>query len=122
MPDQVNNLLQNKISLRHGKSDRKCLTNKAADLPMNPIPSTKFELPIDSQLKGIDWHKTRIGPENVVQDYGEVYNIAHYASNILLAGMRGGLSQINEPSWCSLTFRDICHGPIPRTCLQIHVG
>jgi len=86
LSNQVDDLLQDQIFLRDGKSDRECLGNKAADVPMNTIPATRPEMGAHNLQSGIFCHVTTGCPENVVQDYGEVYDVAHHASNILLTG------------------------------------
>ena len=86
MSDQVDNLFQDQIFLRDGKPDRECLCNKAADVPVNTIPAARSDMGPHNLQTGIFCHVTTSCPENVVQDHGEVYDVAHHASNILLAG------------------------------------
>ena len=49
LPDQLNNLLQNEVSL-WGKPGRKLLHDKAANIPMNPVPAARADMPIHSRL------------------------------------------------------------------------
>ena len=86
MSDQVDNLLQDQIFLRDG--DRGYLGNKAADVPVNTIPAARSDMGPHNLQSGIFCHATTSCPENVVHDHGEVYDVAHHASNILLAGMQ----------------------------------
>jgi hypothetical protein len=88
LPDQINNLLQNQISLRHVESDRECLRNKAVDIPVNPILAPRTDVPIHSSLSIVGRHTATTSPEYVIQDDGDVYDVAHHTSNILLADMR----------------------------------
>ena len=83
--DQINDLLQNQVSLRNGKSDREGLRNKAADISVNPIPATRSDVPIRCRLDVTGRHIVSSDPEHVIQDDGKVYNVAHHASDILLA-------------------------------------
>ena len=85
LSDQVNNLLQDQISLWHRKSDREGLCDKAADISVNPIPAARSDVPIRCWLDVTGRHIASSDPEYVIQDDGEVYNVAHHASDILLA-------------------------------------
>jgi hypothetical protein len=93
LPDQGDNLLQDEVLMRDGKPDRKCLCNKAADIPVNTIPAARSDMGTRSLQSGIFRHIASAFPENIIQDHGEVYDVTHHASNILLAAMRG-LSQL----------------------------
>ena len=94
MSDQVDNFFQDQIFLRDGKPDRKCLGNKAADVPVNTIPAARSDMGPHSLQSGIFCHVTTSCPENLVQDRGEVYDVAHYASNIFLAGKQEESEQL----------------------------
>jgi hypothetical protein len=86
LSDQVDDLLQDQIFLRDGKPDRECLVDKAADVPMNTIPATGSDMGTHNLQSSIFCHVTTSCPGNVVEDHGEIYDVAHHASNILLAG------------------------------------
>jgi hypothetical protein len=88
LPDQINNLLQNQVSLRHVESDRECLRNKAVDIPVNPIPAPGTDVPIHGSLSVVGRHTATTSPEYVIQDDGDVYDVSHHTSDILLADMR----------------------------------
>jgi len=60
------------------------------------------------------------GPEDVIQDHGEVHDVTHHASNILLAGARETEQLVEVISMRSLTCLDIYRQPSLQTCLQIH--
>src|SRR6266851_7422289 len=115
LPDQINNLLQHKVSLRHHKSNRECLRNNAVDIAVNPIPAPRPDVPIHSHLSVVVRHIVSTSPKYVIQDDGEVYNIPHHTSNILLADKRERLRQVNDTSRCSLTCLDTRHKPIQRS-------
>ena len=86
MSDQVDNFLQDEIFLWDGKPDRECLRDEAADVPVNTIPAARSDMGPHNLQSSIFCHVTTSCPENVVQDHGEVYDVAHHASDILLAG------------------------------------
>ena len=70
---------------------------------------------------GIFCHATIGRPENAVQDHREVYDVAHHALNILLAGKEEESEKLaNDTLTWSLTCLDIHRKPNPRACLQIH--
>ncbi len=118
MSDQVDGLLQDQIFLRDGKPDRECLGNKAADVLVNTIPAARSDMGPHNFQSGIFCHATTSCPENVVHDHGEVYDVAHHASNILLAGMQEESEQpVGEASRCSLAYSDIHCKPNLRTGL-----
>jgi len=119
LSDHVNNLLQDQIFL-DDKSDRECLGNKAADVPVNTIPAARSDMGHHGLESGIFCHVTTSCPENVVQDYGQVYDVAHHASNILLADMQETEQLVGDTSRHPLTCFDIYRKPNPRVCLQIH--
>ena len=119
--DQVDNLLQDQIILWGGKPDRECLGNKFAYVLVNIIPAARSEMGPHNPQSVIFCHITTSCPENVIQDNGEVYNVAHHTSNILLAGEQEGSEELVGDSFrCSPTFLDIHHKPNLRACLQIH--
>jgi hypothetical protein len=88
LPDQINNLLQHQVSLRHCESDRERLSNKTLDISVNPIPVARVDMPIDGRLNVVAGHIARGCPKYTIQDDGEVNDVAHHTSNIFLAGMR----------------------------------
>lgn len=100
VPDQINNLLQHQVSLRHRESDRERLGNKAVDISVNPIPAARVDMPVDGRLNDVAGYIARGCPKYIIQDGGEVDDIAHHTSNIFLAGMREELRQINATSRC----------------------
>ena len=91
LPDQINNLLQHQISLWHRESDRERLSNKAVDISVNPISAARVDVSIHCRLNVIGGHTARNCPKYVIQDDGEVYDVAHHTSNIFLASVREGL-------------------------------
>ena len=93
-PDQVHNLRQDPVSLRNRRFSRKCLCNKVADIPVNPLPATRAAVPIHSPPSIVGCHITGGCPKNVIQDHREVYDVAHQALDILLADMRVRLRQV----------------------------
>ena len=119
MYDQVDNLLNGQICVEV-KPGRECLSNKAADVSVNTITARSEMGP--HSLQGISFcHVTTSSPENVVQDHHEVYDVAHHASNILLAGKQEESEHlVGDTFRCSLTCLDIHRKPSPRACLQIH--
>jgi hypothetical protein len=119
-PDQADDILQDQIIFRVRKSDRKCLCNKAANIPVNTIPAARSDMAIHNLRSGTSCYATTSCPENVIQDHGEVYNVAHHASNIFLADMYEIEQPVGDTSRWSLTCLDIHHKPNSRTCLQIH--
>jgi len=121
LSDQVDNLLQNQIFLWDGKSDRECLGNKAADVPVDTIAAAGSHVGVNNLQSCIFCHVTTSCPENVVQDRGEVYNVAHHASNIFLAGRQEESEHlVGDTFGCSLACLDIHRKPNPRACLQKH--
>ena len=110
MSDQVDNLLQG------------CLGSKAADVLVNIIPAARSDMGPHNFQSRIFCHVATSCPKNVVQDHGEVYDVAHHASNILLADMQETEQPVGETSRYSLTCLDIHRKPNPRTCLSIHSG
>lgn len=94
MSDQVSNLfqdqiffLQGQVFLRDGNLDRNF--NKFADIPVNTISATRSDMGTRNFQSDIFRHiaaSDSLG--NAIQDHGEIYDIAHHASNILLAGTR----------------------------------
>jgi hypothetical protein len=117
---QVDNLLQDQISFRGGRPDRKRLGNKAADVLVNTIPAARSDMRPHNLQSSIFCHVTTSCPENAVQDHGEVYDVAHHASNILLADMQETEQPVGDTSRYSLTCLDIYRKPNPRACLGIH--
>ena len=121
MSDQVDNLFQDEIFLRDGEPDGECLRNKAADVPVNTILAARPDMRPHNLQTGIFCHGATSCPENVVQDHREVYNVAHHASNILLASKQEESEQLFGDSFkCLPTCLDIHRKPNPRACLQIH--
>jgi hypothetical protein len=110
LTDQVDNLnlLQHQISFREGKPGRERLGNKAVDVPVNAIPAARSDMSPYNLQSGIFCHVTTSCPENVVQDHGEVYDVAHHASNILLADMQETETErrVGDTSRYSLTCLD----------------
>ena len=121
LSDQVDNLLQDQIFLGHGKPDRECLGYKAADVAVNTIPAARSDMGPHSLQSSIFCHDATSCPEHVVQDHGEVYDVAHHASDILLAGKQEESEQpVGDTFGRSLTCLDIHRKPNQRVCLQIH--
>ena len=121
MSDQVYNLLQDQIFLWDSKPDRECLRHEAAYVPVNTIPAAGSDMGAHNPQSGIFCYIATCCPENIVQDHGEVYDVAHHASNILLAGKQAENEQlVGDTSRCSLTCLDIHRRPNQRACLQIH--
>jgi hypothetical protein len=87
---------------------------------VNTIPAAGSDMGIHGLHSGIFRHIACGGPENGIQDYGEVYDVTHHASNILLASVRETERPVGKFSMCSLTCLDIYRQPNLRTCLQIH--
>ena len=87
-PDQVDDLLQERVVLRDGKPARKCLCNKAADTQVNAIPAPRSDMGSHNIQSGISCRIACDCPENTIQDHGEVYDVTHHASNIFLAGSK----------------------------------
>ena len=88
---------------------------------MNTIPAARSDVGAYDLHGGVFCHVTTSSPENVVQDHGKVYDVAHHASNILLAGMQDvSEQQVGDASKCSLPCSDIHCKPNLRTRLQIH--
>ena len=85
--NQADNILQDQVFFRDGKSNRKCLCNKAADIPVNTVPAARSDVGIHNFLSGISFHATTGFLGNVIQDHGEVYDVAHHASYIFLANI-----------------------------------
>ena len=108
LSNQVSNLLKDQILFR-SKSNRECLRNKAADVPVNIIPAARSDMRIHNLQNSIFRHVTTACPENVIQDYSEVYDVAHHASDILLAGKQEEIEQL-----VGVTFRSLL------TCPDIH--
>jgi len=50
LPDQLNNLLQNEVSLWGPEPGHKRLHDKAANITMNPVPAARADMPIHSRL------------------------------------------------------------------------
>ncbi len=121
MPDQADDLLQDQIFLWDSKPDRECLRHEAAYVPVNTIPAAGSDMGAHNPQSGIFCYIATSCPENIVQDHGEVYDVAHHASNILLAGKQAENEQlVGDTSRCSLTCLDIHRRPNQRACLQIH--
>jgi hypothetical protein len=118
--DQADDILQDQIFFLGWKSDRKCLCNEAADIPVNTIPAARSDMGIYNLQSSTSCHATIGCPENVIQDHGEVHDVAHHASNIFLANMHETEQPVGDTSRWSLTCLDIHHKPNPRACRQIH--
>ena len=117
LPDQLNNLLQNEVSLWGPEPGHKRLHDKAANIPMNPVPAARADMPIHSRLHVVGRHVIPGSPKHVIQDYDESYDVGHHASNILLANIRGRLrldqrrlSVVHSPA--SIYVRNPIHGAI----------
>ena len=85
LSDQIDNLYQDQIFLRDGGPNRECLGNKAANVPVDTVPAARSNMDPHNLQSSIFCHVATSCPENVVQDHSEVYDVAHHASNILLA-------------------------------------
>ena len=83
-PNQAINLLQDQIFFRDCGSG---LRNKASDVPVNTVPAARSDMGTHRLQSGIFRHTASAGhgPEDSIQDHGEVYDVTHHASNILLA-------------------------------------
>ena len=114
------NLLHDQIFFRDRRSHRKCLRNKAADVLVNAVPTARSDMGTHRLQGGIFRHITCGGTEDVIQDHGEVYDVTHHASNVLLAGVKQTEQPVGVISVWSLTCLDIYRQPNLRTCLQIH--
>ena len=88
MSDKLDSPLQDQIFFRGGRPDRERPSNKVGDVLVNTIPAARSDMRPHNLQSSILCHVTTSYPENVVHDHGEAYNVAHYASNILLADMR----------------------------------
>ena len=119
-PDQADDILQDKVFYRGCNSIRTCLCNNAADIPVDTIPAARSNMDIHNLQSGIFCHVTTCCPENIVQDHGKVYNVAHHASNISRADMHETEQPVGDTARWSLTCLDIHRKPNPRACLQIH--
>jgi hypothetical protein len=121
LSDQVYNLLQDQIFLWDSKPDRECLRHKAAYVPVDTISAAGSDMGAHNPQSGIFCYIATSCPENIIQDHGEVYDVAHHASDILLAGKQAENEQlVGDTSRCSLTCLDIHRKPSQRACLQIH--
>ena len=56
---------------------------------MDTVPAAGSDMGIHRLQSGIFRHIACGGPKEGIQDHGEVYDVTHHASNILLAGVRG---------------------------------
>ena len=118
MPDQVDNFFQDQIFLWDGKPDCKRLCNKAANIPVNTIPAARSDMRIRNLHNDTVCHIATGRLEDPVQDHGEVHDVTHHASNILLAVTRE-TKPLVDVFTCPLTSRDIRRIPNPRTCRRI---
>lgn len=59
VPDQVDDLLQERVFLLDGKLGRKCLCDKAADILVNAIPSTRSNMGTHDPQSGVFRHNPR---------------------------------------------------------------
>ena len=94
LPNQVDNHLQDQVFLRgvlRGvKPGWKCLCDKSANILVNATPAASFDVVIYNLFSDI-FYCIRLasgGYENAIQNHGEIYDIAHHATNTLLAGVR----------------------------------
>ena len=88
VPDQIVNLLQDQVFSRHRKSHPERLRNKAGDVPVNPVPAARTRVNIHGHLNDVVRHTACIYPKYAIQDNGEVYDVAHHTSYVLLADVR----------------------------------
>ena len=129
LPDEIDNPLHDNILLCLGKLRghtllrpvRECRLDKAAYVLVNTIPVAGSDMGAHNPQSRIFCYTATSCPEDIVQDHGEVYDVAHQASNILLAGKQAENEQlVGDTIRCSLTCLDIHRKPNQRACLQIH--
>jgi hypothetical protein len=87
---------------------------------VNIVPAAGSDMGTHGIQSGSFRHTARGSPGDGIQDHGEVYDVTHHASNILLAGERETEQPVRDISMYSLTCLDIHRQPNLRTCLQIH--
>ena len=63
---------------------------------MNTIPAARSDMGPHNLQSGIFCHVTTSCPENAVQDHCEVYDVAHHASNVLLASKQEESEQLHD--------------------------
>ena len=82
--NQIDDPLQDQILLWHRKPDCEGLCNEALDIAVNCISMSRPDMMIEGSL-GILWRIARGHPKDAVHDDREIYNVAHHATDILLA-------------------------------------
>ena len=107
LSDQVDNLLQDQISFRGSRPDRKRLCDKVEDGLVNTIPAARSNMSPHNFQSRICCNVTTSRPENAIQDHGEVHDVACHASNVFLDDMQGTEQPVSDTSTYSLTCPDI---------------
>jgi hypothetical protein len=87
---------------------------------VNTVPAAGSDMITHGLQSGNFRHIACSSPEDGIQDHGEVYDVTHHASNILLADVRETEQPAGDISICSLTCFDIHRQPNLQTCLLIH--
>jgi hypothetical protein len=82
--NQVDGSVQNQVLLECRKPDIEYFADKPSDFAVNPILLTGTNMPIDDLLDVFLEMFARDCAEYGIQDDREVYDIAHYAADILL--------------------------------------
>ena len=76
---------------------------------MYTVPAAGSDVGTHGLQSGNFRHISCGGLEDGIQDHGEIYDVTHHASNILLAGVRETEQPVRDISMCSTL-----------TCLDIH--
>ena len=74
---------------------------------MDTVPEVGTDMSTHRLQNGIFRHIAGGGPEDVIQDHGEVHDVTHHTSNILLAAARETKQLVGVISMRSLTCLDI---------------
>ena len=111
--DQVDDSLQDQILPRHRKPNGECLCNEAPDVAVNCIFAPGSRMPINDLQRVLWRHVTGGYPEYAVHDHCQIYDVAHYTTDILWA-----IGQKSQPGSWKKDHRALAYLPLNVSLVQ----